>query len=77
MGREQILSIIEELVRDTLDDESIKLEEGMLLEEIPNWDSVAHMTVMALLEQEMGVQFEIEEIVKVKHIREIIDLIKI
>lgn len=75
MDRGQILGIVEELVRDTLDDESIQLKEDMLLEDIPNWDSVVHMTVMALLEQELGVQFEMEEITKVKSVGDIIELI--
>lgn len=73
MNRVQILDSIIDIVKDVLDNDTLKLSENTIIEEIEEWDSVAHMTIMALLETELGVQFEMEEIVSAKIIEDIVE----
>lgn len=75
MERIQILNKLQEIVRDVLDNEKVVLQEETCMEDVEEWDSVAHMTVIAMLENELGVQFDIEKIVNAKTVKAMIDMV--
>lgn len=75
MERIQVLNKLQEIVRDVLDDEEVVLQEETCMEDVEDWDSVAHMTVIALLENELGVRFDIEKIVNAKTVNELIEMV--
>ena len=74
MDRVKVLEIIQDVVRDVLDDETIILNEEMFITDVDGWDSVVHMTVIATLESEFERQFDIEKIAVAKTVAEIIDM---
>jgi acyl carrier protein len=45
-------------------------------EQVPNWDSIGHMSLVAALEQEFGLQFEVDEIMEMSSPRKIFDILK-
>ncbi len=45
-------------------------------ETIESWDSVQHLNLVLALEQQFGVQFEPEEMDKMKNIRQIVALVE-
>lgn len=48
---------LEEVFRAVFNDDSIKLEDGTTANDIPGWDSVAHINLMLSIEQSFGIQF--------------------
>ena len=48
---------LEEVFRAVFNDDSIKLEDGTTANDIPGWDSVAHINLMLSIEQSFGMQF--------------------
>lgn len=76
MSRTEILKNIQEIICDVLDDETIQITEETAVNDIKDWDSVAHMTIMAMIENEFGIQMDINEIVKVKTIKEILNSVE-
>lgn len=45
-------------------------------EQVPNWDSIGHMSLVATLEQEFQVQFEVDEIMEMSSPQKILDILK-
>jgi acyl carrier protein len=45
-------------------------------EEVPNWDSIGHMNLVAALEQEFGLQFEVDEIMEMSSPKKILDILQ-
>jgi acyl carrier protein len=76
MSRTEILKNIQEIICDVLDDETIQITEETAVNDIKDWDSVAHMTIMAMIENEFGIQMDINEIVKVKTIKEMLNSVE-
>ena len=76
MSRTEILKNIQEIICDVLDDETIQITEEPAVNDIKDWDSVAHMTIMAMIENEFGIQMDINEIVKVKTIKEMLNSVE-
>ena len=75
MERIQVLNKLQEIVRDVLDNEEVVLQEGTRMEDVEEWDSVVHMTVIAMLENELRVQFDIEKIANAKTVKAMIDMV--
>lgn len=73
--RDQILKKLQVIVRDVLDDDTIILSEKQAIDEFEEWDSVAHMTIMALLESEYQIEFDIERITNVKTVMDIVNML--
>ena len=71
-----MLKNIQEIICDVLDDETIQITEETAVNDIKDWDSVAHMTIMAMIENEFGIQMDINEIVKVKTIKEMLNSVE-
>jgi acyl carrier protein len=44
-------------------------------EDVPNWDSIGHMNLVACLEKEFGVQFEVDEIMEMSSAGKILALL--
>ncbi len=45
-------------------------------ENVPNWDSVGHMNLVAQLEAEFGRQFEVDDIMEMSSAAKIIEILK-
>lgn len=73
--RDQILKKLQVIVRDVLDDDTLILSEKQAIDEFEEWDSVAHMTIMALLESEYQIEFDIERITNVKTVMDIVNML--
>ena len=63
--------------RNALDlDEKIDLTPESAFEEVPGWDSLGHMRVIAELESDFDIEFEIEEIIDQNTIKKIYELVQ-
>jgi acyl carrier protein len=45
-------------------------------ENVPNWDSVGHMNLVAQLEEEFGRQFEVDEIMEMVSLEKIVETLR-
>jgi acyl carrier protein len=45
-------------------------------EQVPNWDSIGHMNLVATLEQEFGLQFEVDEIMEMSSPQKILEILQ-
>ncbi len=53
---EDIRSRLEQVFQDTFEDETIRLHDAMTAEDIEDWDSVTHITLVLAVEKEFGIR---------------------
>jgi acyl carrier protein len=58
-----------------LNDETISLGEETTADDIEGWDSLRHITLISAIEDEFDVEFEMKDIVGLKNVGELVDVI--
>lgn len=67
---------LDQIFRDTLDNEDIHLTETTTAGEVPGWDSLAHISLILAIEQHFKIRFSTTEIGGLSNVGELVDLIK-
>ncbi len=75
MNREQVFEKLNEVFRDEFDDESICVNDSTTSNYIEDWDSLEHINLLAAVEQEFGVKFNMGQVVSMKNVGEMADII--
>lgn len=65
-----------EILRDFFDDESIVIDENSAAKDVEGWDSLANVQIMLSIEEEFGVTFDLDDMVKFKCIGDIVECIE-
>jgi acyl carrier protein len=76
MTDEQILLRITEIVRDVVGDESLALTKSTSAQDVPGWDSMAHINIIVALEHEFQVKFKTASLEEARNTGDLIDLIR-
>ena len=76
MNREEIFERLNTVFRDVFDDESIELTESTGPDDIDDWDSLAHISLIAAIENEFGIRFDIKTALHLKSAGEIVNAIE-
>lgn len=75
MTREEVYETLNEVFRDVFDDESIEVNDNTTSDDIDDWDSLEHINLIAAIEQEFGVKFNMGQVVTMKNVGEMVDII--
>lgn len=75
MTREKVLEGLQAVFRDLFDDRKIMVEDTTTANDIMGWDSLVHINLIALLEDEFNIKFSIQEAYSAKNVGELIDII--
>lgn len=75
MRREEIVKKLEEIFSDLFDEE-ISLSDQMSPADIEEWDSLMQISILAAVQDEFDVSFEIDEIVAMKNVCDIVAAIR-
>ena len=75
MNRDEIFDTLNEVFRDVFDDDSITVNEDTTAEDIADWDSLTHITLIASVEDEFDVKFDMKDVIRLKNVGEMADLI--
>ena len=76
MDRDEIFKELNEVFRDVFDDESIVVTDETTADDIEDWDSLEHINLLAAVEQQFGVKFNMGQIVTLQNVGEMVDLIE-
>lgn len=76
MDRNKILEIVTEIFQDVFDDNEIVLNDLTDAEDIEDWDSLAQITLIASIEKTFDITFSMKDIIGLKNVGEMIDLIE-
>lgn len=72
-ARASVHARLEEVVRELFNDDGLTLTRETTAEDIPDWDSLAHINLMFALEQRFGIQFPGDQFGDFKNIGELED----
>lgn len=75
MDRDEVYEMLNEVFRDVFDDPSITVEDSTTSEDVEGWDSLEHINLIAAVEQEFGVKFNMGQVVSMKNVGEMVDII--
>ena len=75
MSRDELFERLNEVFRDVFDDESITVTDTTTADDIEDWDSLEHINLLAAVEQEFGMKFNMGQVVSMKNVGEMADII--
>lgn len=67
---------LQEIFRDVFDDENLVISEETTADDIEDWDSIAQMNLIVVIEKQFGLKLNIKEINALKNVGEMISLIQ-
>lgn len=67
---------LETIFKDVFDNESIILTDETNSSDIPDWDSLAHIQLIAAIEDKFGIKFTLGEAVSAENVGEFIKIIE-
>lgn len=76
MTRIEILEKVNEIFHDVFDDESIEVVESTTADDIEDWDSLTHITLVSEIESEFGFKFAMKDVLGMKNVGEMLDIIE-
>ncbi len=71
----EIYEKLEEIFEDVFD-EKIKLTADTTAEDVEDWDSLTHITLISAVEDEFSVKFSMKEVSTMKNVGEMVDIIR-
>ena len=75
MTREEAYEKLNSVFRDIFDDEDITVNNATTADDIEDWDSLEHINLLAAVEQEFGMKFNMGQVVSMKNVGEMADII--
>lgn len=75
MNTEEIMRKLQDIFIDVFNDKDIIITEKTNAEDIETWDSLKNISILAAVQDEFSVSFEIDEIVAMKNVGDIINAI--
>ena len=76
MTREEIYADLNNVFRDVFDDESITVNDETTSDDVEDWDSLEHINLIAAVEQQFGIKFNMGQIVTMKNVGEMVNIIE-
>ncbi len=75
MTREEVFDRLNEIFRDVFEDESITVNDDTTADDIDDWDSLEHINLINAIEDEFDMKFNMGQIVSMKNVGEMVDII--
>lgn len=75
MSREEIFDKVQDIFRDVFDDEELIISDSTNSDDIEDWDSLEHISLIVSMEKEFSMKFDIKEVNTLKDVGEMVDLI--
>jgi acyl carrier protein len=75
MENAQILERLTDIIRDSVDDQTLKLTPETTAAEVPAWDSLAHINIVVATEMGFGIKFKVAELEQLRNVGEFVSLI--
>lgn len=76
MSREEIMEKVNEIFQEVFEDDSIEVFESTTADDIDDWDSLMHITLISEIESEFGFKFQMKDVVGMANVGEMLDIIE-
>ncbi len=75
MTRQEIFAALSEVFADVFDREDIELTETTTAKDVEGWDSLTHIALLAAVEDEFSIRFDMKEVQGLKDVGAMADAI--
>ena len=75
LNTEEIFEKLDKVFQDVFDDDSIRVNSNTVADDIEDWDSMMHITLIGAVEDEFGVRFKMGEVSTMKNVGEMARII--
>ncbi len=75
MSREDIKTKLTEIFQDVFDNDEIELSDETTADDIEEWDSLEHITLIAAVEKAFKMRFTMKEVSSMKNVGEMITIL--
>ena len=75
MDREKITEKLNEVFRDVFDNEDITVTDATTADDIEEWDSLEHISLIAAVEKAFKMRFTMKEVSGMKNVGEMINIL--
>lgn len=75
MDRETVKNRLTRVFRGVFDDDGIELTDSTTADDIEEWDSLEHITLISAVEKEFRMRFTMKEVSGMKNVGEMMDII--
>ena len=75
MTEQAILEAVQEIFRDNFDDDTLEITRATCADDIEDWDSLEHITLISAVEREFRMKFKMGEISSMKNVGEMASII--
>ena len=75
MKREEIISRLNEIIEDIIDEGPVSLSDTTTAHDIAGWDSLVNIQLIVAIEKSMNIKFTSEEIQSWKNVGDTVDCI--
>lgn len=76
MSRKEVYEKLREVFADVFDDEDVEINDQTVSSDIEGWDSLMHITLIGVIEDEFGIKFDMEVLSKMKNVGIMVDMIQ-
>lgn len=76
MTKNEIYERLTAVFRDVFDDETIEICDKTTADDIEDWDSIEHITLIGAVESEFKVRFKMGEVSGMKNVGEMVKIIE-
>ncbi|MBR1751506.1 MAG: acyl carrier protein [Ruminococcus sp.] len=76
MTDKELYKRLNEVFRDVFDDDDITVDEDTTADDIDDWDSIEHITLIGAVEDEFSVRFKMGEVSGMKNVGEMAAIIR-
>ena len=75
MDRGKITEMLNEVFRDVFDNEDIAITDSTTADDIEEWDSLEHISLISAVEKTFKMRFSMKEVSGMKNVGEMIDIL--
>ena len=75
MTSQDVLDRLQPIFRDVLDDDGLVITRQSNAKNTPNWDSLSHINLIEVIEDEFKIKFALGELESLKDVGDLVDLI--
>ena len=76
LSKDEIIERLDDVFRDVFDDDTLEVDENTAADDIEDWDSIEHITLIGAVEDEFKMRFKMGEVSGMKDVGEMIGIIE-
>lgn len=75
MDRTEVFKRLNEIFQDIFDDEELVVTDETCADDVEDWDSLRHITLISAVEKAFGMKFAMKEVLEMENVGEMADIL--